>query len=629
MKTLLINLILIFSLSSRGNTLYDFAEISKDGAKIVSGLGLNCGSPNNWGVFVEEFENIASNTQAFISELGLQTGGAKDFPNICHVLTTNQINSYREDTQRTVDKKCVVRLPKPFKGCKVHNTITTDKPIASYWWPKYLIEVSEKGNDHHESFTNNNALYKLNRGLASGLSNLFDVGGVVKLASLLELSMKGLEATGIAKKPKEGGSLDSSKAIVLSPFEKMRVTSNSQKNLKTLEGSIWPIVSSKVLAEGLTVCGPDNLKLGRETGGFGWDFKGVPMTCPVALSSDAYSYWDSGIIDFLDPEFAQGLLIGSNPLTCGMAQAQNYFSNERGANSAPVGEQKEIKNQQAGLNIKDKMSLSKCSFPILGPAQAIAKKTLAMTDMKKWKQVKCTLWGNIAPRSSQLTMETDYSYANTALKFKLFSHEMFGVPRGDNERWSIAYPWEGSGSQESGGAIGSFNKFYDSSFSENIKKVTGGKMDLPNNNSSNRSEGLFVVGDPRFINASASIKYIQNRTKEIAREASVISALATSTSGLDPISRSAAYSAFEANRYSNTAMGNSNSVGGDKRIYTIWEKVSCVGSTTRVKTTFPVSVTAYSSCRDAIKYEARKYFQIKYLRKLCDFLGHSTGKPWK
>lgn len=629
MKILLISLNLFFSSSTLANALYDIAEISKDGAKIVSGLGLNCGSPNNWGVFVEEFQNIASNTQAFITELGLQTGGAKDFPNVCHVLTTNQINSYKEDTHRTVDKKCVVKLPKPFKGCKVHNTITTDKPIASYWWPKYLIEVSEKGNDHHESFTENNTLFKLNRGIANGLSSLFDVGGVVKLAGLMELSMKSLEATGIAKKPKTGNSLDSSKAIVLSPLEKMRVTSNSQSNLKTLEASIWPIVSSKVLAEGLTVCGPDNFKIGKETGGYGWDFKGVPMTCPVALSADAYSYWDSGIIDFLDPEFAQSLLVGSNPLTCGMAQAQNYFSNEKSASSPPSGEQEEIKKKQSGLSLRDKMSLSKCSFPILGPAQAIAKKTLAMTDMRKWKQVKCTLWGNIAPRSSQLTMETDYSYANTALKFKLFSHEMFGVPRGENERWSIAYPWEGSGTHEAEGALGSFNKIYDSSFGQNVKKVTGGKMDLSNNNSSNRSEGLFVVGDPRFINASMSSKYIANRTKELAREASAISALATSTSGLDPITRSAVYSAFETARYAKTSIGGSNAVSGYKRIYTIWEKVSCVGSTTRVKTTFPVSITAYSSCRDAIKYEARKYFQIKYLRKLCNFLGHTEGKPWK
>lgn len=629
MKILLTSIAIVLSFSSRGNTLYDLAEISKDGARIVSGLGLNCGSPNNWGIFVEEFQNIASHTQSFISELALQTGGASDFPNVCHVITSNQLNSYREDTERTIEKKCVVRLPKPFKGCKVHNTITTDKPRATYWWPKYLIEVSEKGNDHHETFVTNNKLFKLNRSIANGLSSLFDVGGVVKLASLLELSIKGMETVGIAKKPSSGNSLESSKAIVLSPFEKMRVTSNSQSNLKTLEASIWPVVSSKVLAEGLTVCGPDNLKIGKETGGFGWDFKGVPMTCPIALSSDAYSYWDSGVLDFLDPEFPKSLLVGSNPLTCGMAQAQNYFSNEKGASAKPVGEKEEINRKQEGLSLRDKMSLSKCSFPILGPAHAIAKKTLAMTDLNKWKQVKCTLWGNIAPRSAQLTMETDYSYANTALKFKLFSHEMFGVPRGENERWSIAYPWEGKGNVANSGAFSNLNKLYDSSFSENVKKATGGKLEISNANSSNRSEGLFIVGDPRFINASTSLKLVQDRAKTLAQEASVISALAASTSGLDPISRSAVYSSFEASRFAKTASGSINPVSGDKRIYTIWEKVTCVGSTTRVKTTFPVSITAYSSCRDAIKYEARKYFQIKYLRKMCDFLGHSEGKPWK
>ena len=46
------------SYSSAANSIYDIVEVQKDAARIVSNLGLNCGTPNNYPVFVDEFKNF-------------------------------------------------------------------------------------------------------------------------------------------------------------------------------------------------------------------------------------------------------------------------------------------------------------------------------------------------------------------------------------------------------------------------------------------------------------------------------------------------------------------------------------------------------------------------------------------
>lgn len=634
---LMMMLILSMLLASNGyagaiNSIYDIVEVQRDAARIVSNLGLNCGTPNNYPVFVDEFKNFISGVSQFSTELFLQLGTAKNFPNVCNVLTQNQINSYQETSETTHDRKCVLRKW-PFKGCLKYNNLTYDKPQATYWWPKYLIEVTEKGNDFHETFVEGNTILRANRSLSKGLMNLFDVGGVAKLAGLLTASGQLMKASKIGMNMGDTSNLGLGQAVALSPMEAMRITSSQSKNATTYEANIWPIVSSRSLAENLTVCGPQLAAMGKNPGGYSWPFKGVPMTCPVATSSDAYSYWDSGILDYLDPEAATQVLAASNPLSCGMAQGMEYLSAQGKFEGQKAGDQSEINNSIGGLGESLKKSISNCSWPILGIAEAIAKKALSSTETRKWSQVKCTMWGPIAPRSSILNYENDYSYANTALKFKLFSHELFGVPRGDQERWSLAYPWEG-GAQEGGNSnailskINQFKNSYNEKFQKTMKEVSNDKIDLPSSNS-NRSEGLFVVGDPRFINATTNSKYWSDRTKQISKELAYVGAMNASTAGLDTLSRGASWVAAETARYQQASSGNGNAISGNRRIFTIWEKITCVNPSTRIQESFPVHLNYYSNCRDAIKYEVYKYVQLKYLRKICNVLSQEEGAPWK
>jgi hypothetical protein len=465
--------------------------------------------------------------------------------------------------------------------------------------------------------------------------SLFDVGGVAKLAGILTASGQMMKSSKIGMQMGDTSNLGLGQAIALSPMEAMRITGSQSKNATTYEANIWPIVSSKSLAENLTVCGPQLASTGADPGGYSWPFKGIPMTCPVATSADAYSYWDSGILDYLDPEAATQVVAASNPLSCGMAQGMEYLSSQGKFEGQKAGDQKEVNKSLGNSSDSLKKSISNCSWPILGAAEAIAKKAMSATETRKWSQVKCTIWGNIAPRSAILNYENDYSYANTALKFKLFSHELFGVPRGDQERWSLAYPWEGGDSGISNNSgngiiskISSFKNSYNEKFQNGIKEISNGKIDLSSSNS-NRSEGLFVVGDPRFINASSSSKYWADRTKQISTELAYIGSMNAATAGMGIAGRVGTWVAAEAVRYNPASSGEGNAISGNRRIYTIWEKITCVNPATRIQESFPVHLNYYSNCRDAIRYEVYKYVQLKYLRKICNALKFEEGAPWK
>jgi hypothetical protein len=133
---LILNILLVNnSYSSSSNSVYDILEVQKDATTIVSNLGLNCGTPNNYPIFVDEFQRFISGMYQFSSELLLQLGTAKNFPNVCSVLTQNQLNSYQETSETTHDRKCVLKKW-PLKGCLKYNNLTFDKPKATYWWPK-------------------------------------------------------------------------------------------------------------------------------------------------------------------------------------------------------------------------------------------------------------------------------------------------------------------------------------------------------------------------------------------------------------------------------------------------------------------------------------------------------------
>jgi hypothetical protein len=257
---------------------------------------------------------------------------------------------------------------------------------------------------------------------------------------------------------------------------------------------------------------PVREKQGLRPGGYTWAFKGVPMTCPVSMTNDSYAFWDTGMLDYLDPEAVSAMAAGSNPLTCGVAQGAAALASQGFSDTQAVGDTAKVQEQLNGLNKFMSESLASCSFPILGAAHGVAKQALSLTDSGKWSQAKCTLWGSVAPRMSTGVYETDYSYANTALKFKMLSHDLFSVPRGKEERWSLAYPWEDSKSFLPDGFGDYFSEL------NNIGQKIG--LNLSDNSSVSRSEALYTPGSPSLVDMSSSIKHktdvASNWTREIA-----------------------------------------------------------------------------------------------------------------
>jgi hypothetical protein len=85
----------------------------------------------------------------------------------------------------------------------------------------------------------------------------------------------------------------------------------------------------------------------------------------------------------------------------------------------------------------------------------------------------------------------------------------------------------------------------------------------------------------------------------------------------------------EALRAKEGEMRGSNIITGDRRIYTVWEKVQCTSPSTRLTiSTGPVTVKKYESCESAIRFEVYKFVQQELLRKVCDWMGANVGRPW-
>lgn len=609
--------VLIGSHALANNDILNMNELVSDAHKVVRNLGLNCAQPQNVLYFIDEVKSLVSGISNVASEFSLQTALKKDYPTVCHVLTQSQINSYTEASHRSNSTSCIMRQ---FGRCIKRKHIKKERPLPSYWWPKYFIEVTEKGNDPHPAFGESNALYSLNRSIANSLSSMVDELGAITLTSYAMGGSSLLSTVGVNVGEVNSGDL--AKTAILTPLEKLRFRGSRAKTQSTFDVNIWPVSNSKVLASHLTVCGPSLVRQGGHPGGYSWSLEGIPMTCPVAMSSDAFAYWDTGMLDYIDPEIVSGMVIGSNPLTCGIAQGSKALSEMGSQDGHKIGDQKAISGQLSSLSGSNNQSLQNCSWPILGTAEAIAKKSLSLTSLRKWADHKCTLWGSLAPRASSSTYSTDYSFANTALKFKLLSHEMFGVPRGEQERWSLAYPWEGKGSQPSS-MLGGLSKIKDLVSDGSNKLLKQNNINIQGDNSaSSRSESLLVTGNPMLINSSISSRYIQDRITQHGKEFAYISGMTTSGH--------ASFLGAELARMKVAQNGGANPLSGDRRIYTIWEKISCLSPSTKItEQVHPLpSVSFYDSCKSAVQFEVYKYVQLKLLRRICNSFGQLEGKPW-
>ncbi len=620
-------------------------ETQRKVQELVTNLGLNCGDQSNWEYAMRELERIIQGIGTVMSEAALQLALKKDYPTLCHVMTQEQLKSYSEGSDVSHSSKCLA--DDGFGGCLLKQNTTTESPHPSYYWPKYFVEVNEKGNDSHPAFAKNNALYKVDRQVARAVGGAVDVEGALKLTSLVLGGKHMLGAIGV-----DVGAVNASELAnvgPLTPFEAMRIRAGHAKTQPTFEVNLWPVALSEVIAAHFSVCGPPRVDAGQSPGGYSWPAKGVPMTCPVAMSRDAMHFWDTGMLDYLDPQAVGQMGTASNPVSCGAAAAMDALGGMVGGERDGLGDKSSIGSATGGMSAPLRQGLLGCSFPILGPAEGLMSKATSLADPMKWAGPYCTIWGSLAPRMSTAVYENDYSYANAGLKFKTMAHELFGVPRGEQERWSLAYPWEGPGAgaadPERAAAFSSFQSALGSALS------AAGMSAVPGTAAS-RSEGLFRAGDPVLVDSGFGAKLAADQASNHAAEFAYLASLGAASAaareaairqfrarngqghpGEAAVSVSAAaapWVAAEVARAKKGELEGANLIAGDRRIYTIWEKIQCTSESHRLTVDQGgVQTKKYEDCRAAVRFELYKFVQLEILRKACDWMKQPVGKPWR
>jgi len=487
------------------------AETTRKAQEIVTNLGLNCADYANIKLFLQELQKALRGLERLMTESGLQLALKKDYPTACHVLTKEQINAYTENMDTSRKSRCISH--DPFGGCLVRQNIKVEHPHPQYYWPKYFIEVNEKGNDSHPAFAAHNGLYSASRGVAKGIAGFMDKNGALKITAMVMSGKHALGAIGM-----NVGSVNTQElmqAAALTPFEDLRIRGSHHKTMTTFEVNIWPVAVSETMAEHFSVCGPILKEQGKSPGGYSWPYKGVPMTCPVAMSRDAAPFWDTGMLDYLDPQAVTQMAAASNPVSCGGVTAMDALGGMGGASREKIGDQGPASNATSGMSQDWRQALVGCSLPILGSAEALAKKATSAMDSAKWHGPYCTLWGSLAPRMSSGIFGSDYAYANAGIKFKTMAHELFGVPRGDSERWSLAYPWEGPGSSADAAGRGGGFAAFKNQISEALK---GWGVPYTPSQAKSRAEALLRPGDPLLVDMSYTSRYWRdvaaNRTAE-------------------------------------------------------------------------------------------------------------------
>lgn len=477
-------------------------------------------NPTDLSFAKRELMEIAEGVRQVISESLLTLALKKDYPTACHVLSSGLL----EDIETSQNSKSVCILEKPRElggGCLIRQQ--QQFPEYSYYWPKYFIEVSQKGNDPYPAFASGNKLYSANRKIANDLSGFVDLKGPYELTGLVLAGAAGLRSAtsammgqGFDLKVSGEEVSQSVKTAVLTPFEKLRIRANQTPDQTSYEVNVWPVGLSAIIAQKLTVC---------SEGGFQWSIPGVPMTCPVAMSKDAWAYWDSGMIDYLNPNSIRGISAATNTTACiadNLASvALDQYEAKGSTGTAEEKGQKDLKQGKFSNIPSNLRGLGMCSMPILGKAEAIVGQLTGLKDsfVGPW----CSLWGPVVPRMSTHVQNTDFGFATAALKFKLFAHDMFGIPRGSKERWSLAYPWE---EQVSEAFLDSFGALSDVLDQMGIKKISS---EYAKGSGNGRSLILMPPGDPRMLDVF-NVKQLGQDAKNFAREVIYLSAINTSAS---------------------------------------------------------------------------------------------------
>lgn len=543
----------------------DMPEFQKIATDVAASCVDEVFNPKNWEAITNELTAIGGGlgvlSADWLASKALKGGFLSDvpaYPNICHVMYKShfKIHEMRFDSGK---RDCL--------GPKVGGECAGSKwdrkhPQFSYYWPKYFIEVSEKGNDSHPAFSENNLIYKMNRLVAETLSEFIDVQGIHAIVSAItiggtlggDLATKVIKETTKQAVPESGG-LDMAatnkqveswtQSIFMTPLEKLRIRASQKTDQPIYDANIWPVHLSQNLFERLSMCGGKALTSHPNPENEAKPPPGLPMLamCPLAMSVDAFPYWDSGFLDYINLAAVKGMLTSSNPLTCAaenVASQLNHYDvdHELGERQSESAEgEKKLSNTLGNLGDMYK-ELKLCSWPIMGPAEAMLLTLDGQTSEKgSFKGPWCTIWGPSVPRFSSSPRRNEYSFVNAALKWKLLSHDLYGVPRGNKERWTLAYPWEGQDVKKNNKFLELFGKL------KNVLADAGldvEALDIDSLNpwgddkeasttptkgddateTNSRSEILMITGDPRLTDLSTDFSMrkseVENFLKEIA-----------------------------------------------------------------------------------------------------------------
>lgn len=558
-KAFLIVIIIVTDVLAQGfrfdNFKYSKAQAVLDAQNSLQEIGHNCVEPHRLPLsvkeFVEETTRLIEGMNRLSLEMTLKMGSSVLYPSICNVFTQSQANEYKEEW---------LDIPKS----KEVGSVGTQKLKVNYYWPKYQIEVTEIGSDFHDSYKLGNKMLLPSRIVAKKMASMYDISKINSIRNYLIADLPFL-----------------SSSPVLNPIQKLRITGSQSTDGASLEANAWPIVGSYTVASMLTVCGPSREELGFDPGGIKWPFKGVPMTCPIGTSEDIYPFWDSGYLDFLDPNSVKNILLSTDVKTCGadyVAKTIGDLASAKAENYIPYNSvQNAINEKYPSL----RKSLLGCSFPLVGDVEAMSLKYAKTVSGQSWRELGCTPWGPLYPRTGRHTFHNDFIYANTALRYKLLLNDVMGINRGLSEKWSMAYPWDA------------------------------------------RSYQLHMAGSPLLIDTSLSPKHKADLAKNMSAQGTYSAQL----SQMD----SASALAVELGKRALEEGGVVDGTGGDRRIYTIWEKIVCPTpiTVTTFKTPVGEAYKKYDSCKSAIRLSAYKNFQKNILRKMCDASGNFEGAPWK
>jgi len=596
----------------------------------------------------EAYREFVEDVGRMVVEQTMELSMAPHYPTVCSIYSNNIAKQYSDGST----SNWTVHSPDSMSDCTWHGhcdftTVTAKALNPSYFWPKYFIETSEKGNDPYSAFSGSNPLYVADRKVAGQVANLVDNAGAVKLTAqvvgMSEVFDTALSAAGLPMKLDGADLTQVGQVAALTPLEAMRVRSNSDPHQAIFDSNIWPVGWSAAIGK-LTVCSGYTDKASNQQIGYTWPAGeiGAPDTCPVAMSKDAFSYWDTGMLDYINPAAMSGMIAASNPATCAASTALTALASMDAVRASPLGDQGPIFKAAQTLGTSFS-SVTGCSFPVIGSSAQIANQ--ALLSIARFGGPWCSLWGSIAPRNSTLVQNTDYSFALMSQRFEMLSQELFGVPRPRHERWTLAYPWEGtldlSGNPNPTGAnpvdivktgIGK------------ITQLIPGSSKLPEGTSTpaSRSDTLLYPGDPRLMDTSLNSSYYAKRLAEFGKEAAYV----TAGMAAGPIP----WSAAEMARSKSDDLNGTNGFEGNKRVYTVWDNVTCKASFAKVTTSLggveinhqyysmnPNGSLGVPSCKAWVHFELYKYFQMELLRQLCDLMAkvkilpgdQTLGAPFK